>query len=175
MNSNTLWVFIDDSKSNNKKYFLTMFIITEYSNFDNELKILRNILKNFKKDKTILTFLNKPKYHNYLKLNNKHKHLVNNFITEVNAKIIEHGYLIKKIDKLINIDFYYKDHIKQISNLVLEKYKHKYKTIIFDHSSNPKVNNLILYENNNIKILQGDDEKDTGLIVVDLLRTKINF
>ncbi len=175
MNNKTLWVFIDDSKSNNKKYFLTMFIVTEYSNFDTDIKNLKSRLKNIKRSKAINEFLNLSKYNTYIKLSLKEKHIVNNELSNIKEKIIEHSFLSKKIEKHINQDFYYKDHIKQIANFIIEKYKYKYKQIVFDHASTNKIDDLIAYENKNIEIRPGNDLVDSGLIVVDLLRCKINF
>lgn len=175
VNSNTLWVFIDDSKSNDKKYFITMFIVTEYSNFDNEIRIMKSKLKKIKRNAELNIFLNMPKFSNYCNLSSGEKKIVNNTLTIASTKIIEKSFFMRKIDKETNLDFYYKDHIKQITQYILEKYKHKYKQIIFDHSSTTRFDDLIIYENPGINIKAGDDERDKGLIVVDLLRSKISF
>lgn len=172
---NTLWVFIYDSKSNDKKHFLTMFIVTESKNFDKELQVMKNKLRSIKNDPVTNNFLNLPKYHTYMRLGNKSKHLVDNILSDVKSKIIEHSFFAKKIIYEKDVDFYYKDHIKQIALYVLEKYQHKYKQIVFDHSSNSKINDLIVYENKNVKIRSGNDNKDSGLIFTDLLRSKLNY
>lgn len=173
--NNILWVFIDDSKTDDKKYFLTMFIVTEYSNFDYEIQIMKSRLSKINKNVEINKFLNIPKHYTYKGLSDKNKNIVNSVLSDVKNKILEHSFLSRKIIKQKDCDYYYKDHIKQITSYVLEKYRHTYKTIVFDHSSNPKINELVAYENKNLKIIPGNDQKETGLIVVDLLRSKITF
>ncbi len=172
----TLWVFIDDSISKDNKYFLTMFIVTEYKDFDNEIKIMRSRLRNMnKKDFRTNLFLDTPKSNKYYRLKNLAKNIVDNVLEDCLNKIIEHDYIKEKILDNDFINYYYKDHIKMIVDNTISKYQSKYTKIVFDHSSNVNVNKLIIYENLGKDIRIGDDQEDTGLIVVDLLRTKINF
>ncbi len=171
----TLWVFIDDSISKDNKYFITMYIVTEYSNFDREVQIMKSRIKKLKTNLATNLFLETPKYSRYKKLTPYAKRIVINTLEICTDRIIEHNYLSKKIVDYDFVNYYYKDHIKEISDGVIHKYKNKYSKIIFDHTSNVNINKLILYENQDKNIMSGNDKEETGLVIVDLLRCKINI